>query len=162
LPKPSRTESNRMKDEIKSKKDSKSGKSDEALRRYLMLELSCNGQQCSPCTYPNCQRFIREKKHIKGMKTKVMEVKKPEVEIRHERQKTTADRYVLVELACTKAKCSPCTYPNCQRFTRGSKQVFKKKGVTFKVTELKGDKQVQQLIDKEGKKLTEKSVTETV
>jgi len=39
-----------------------------ALNRYLMVELSCDETQCMPCTYPNCQRFVREnpKKKIKN------------------------------------------------------------------------------------------------
>jgi hypothetical protein len=31
------------------------------LHRYLMVELSCDENQCKPCTYPNCQRFVRLK-----------------------------------------------------------------------------------------------------
>jgi hypothetical protein len=27
-------------------------------------------------------------------------------------------RYLMLELSCADRKCNPCTYPNCQRFTR--------------------------------------------
>jgi len=30
------------------------------VKRYLMVELSCDDTSCNPCTYPNCQRFIRD------------------------------------------------------------------------------------------------------
>lgn len=32
----------------------------ENVKRYLMVELSCDGTSCDPCTYPNCQRFVRD------------------------------------------------------------------------------------------------------
>ncbi len=29
-------------------------------RRYVMVELACKEKHCNPCTYPNCQRYVRE------------------------------------------------------------------------------------------------------
>jgi len=29
-------------------------------RRQVLIELSCASQNCDPCTYPNCQRYVRE------------------------------------------------------------------------------------------------------
>ena len=37
-------------------------KDHEQTKRYMMIELSCDAKACSPCTYPNCQRFARTKK----------------------------------------------------------------------------------------------------
>ncbi len=34
------------------------------LRRYELIETSCNRARCIPCTYPYCQRFVREKKAV--------------------------------------------------------------------------------------------------
>lgn len=34
----------------------------EQTKRYMMIELSCDEKACSPCTYPNCQRYARTKK----------------------------------------------------------------------------------------------------
>ncbi len=46
----------------------------ERVRRYLMVELSCDDTSCNPCTYPNCQRFIRDT-HLRDGTTS----KKPKV-----------------------------------------------------------------------------------
>jgi len=86
--------------------------------RYLLVELSCKNLKCSPCTYPNCQRFVRtvslqKKIPFETRMTKMFEVKKPITGPRD-----TRDRLVLIELSCKDKKCSPCTYPNCQRFVR--------------------------------------------
>jgi len=32
---------------------------------YEQLGFTCNLNSCKPCTYPNCQRFAREKKAVK-------------------------------------------------------------------------------------------------
>ena len=29
-------------------------------RRYVMVELACKEKHCNPCTYPDCQRYVRE------------------------------------------------------------------------------------------------------
>ena len=29
-------------------------------KRQVLIELSCASQNCDPCTYPNCQRYVRE------------------------------------------------------------------------------------------------------
>jgi hypothetical protein len=39
-------------------------KIEKLLRRYELIEASCDRARCVPCTYPNCQRFVREKKAV--------------------------------------------------------------------------------------------------
>jgi hypothetical protein len=34
-------------------------------RSYENIELSCDYARCAPCTYPNCQRYVRVKKTAK-------------------------------------------------------------------------------------------------
>ena len=112
--------------------------------RYLLVELSCKDRKCSPCTYPNCQRFVRstpKKKPYETRMTKMFEVKKPMTTPKHSR-----DRILLVELSCKDKKCSPCTYPNCQRFVREAQK--KKVPFKVKVTEVQADKEVQSLLGK--------------
>jgi hypothetical protein len=29
-------------------------------KRQVLIELSCASESCDPCTYPNCQRYVRE------------------------------------------------------------------------------------------------------
>ena len=41
---------------------------------------------------------------------------------------------MLIELSCMDIHCTPCTYPNCQRFVR--EKLAKKKPVVGKVTEI--------------------------
>lgn len=43
-----------------------------------------------------------------------------------EKLESAQKRYLMVELSCADRKCNPCTYPNCQRFTRenGKKRVI--------------------------------------
>ncbi len=43
-------------------------------------------------------------------------------------------RYMLLELACADRHCDPCTYPNCQRFSR---ELGKKKPFTTKMFEVR-------------------------
>lgn len=44
-------------------------------KRQVLIELSCASQECNPCTYPNCQRYIREmSKKDKPVVTKVTEI----------------------------------------------------------------------------------------
>ena len=58
-----------------------------------------------------------------------------------------SERYLLVELSCKDHKCSPCTYPNCQRFARLASDK-KKKPFKVKVTEVQAGKEVQSLLSK--------------
>jgi len=112
--------------------------------RYLLVELSCKDQKCSPCTYPNCQRFVRtvpKKKPFETRMTKMFEIKKPIT-----KPQDTRERLVLIELSCKDEKCSPCTYPNCQRFAR---EALKKKApFKVKVTEIEKGWEVQSLLGK--------------
>jgi hypothetical protein len=112
--------------------------------RYLLVELSCKDLKCSPCTYPNCQRFARtvtKKVPFETRMTKTFEVKKPVTG-----PSDTRDRLVLIELSCKDEKCSPCTYPNCQRFAREAQK--KKMPFKVKVTEIEKGKEVQSLLAK--------------
>jgi hypothetical protein len=112
--------------------------------RYLLVELSCKDQKCSPCTYPNCQRFVRtvpKKKPFETRMTKMFEIKKPIT-----KPQDTRERLVLIELSCKDKKCSPCTYPNCQRFAREAQK--KKAPFKVKVTEIENGKEVQSLLAK--------------
>jgi len=34
-------------------------------KNYQNIENSCDEASCAPCTYPNCQRFVQEKKVTK-------------------------------------------------------------------------------------------------
>ena len=137
------------KDDGKAKKkdDTKHELKDDADRRLLLIELSCKDQKCSPCTYPNCQRFVREMKPKKTpfetKMTKMFEVKKPVV-----KPDDTRERVVLIELSCKDKKCSPCTYPNCQRFSKEVLQARKKAPFKVKVTEIKKDKDAKQVMKK--------------
>lgn len=133
--------------------------SHEPTMRYLMIELSCDETQCNPCTYPNCQRYVKHRMKskklaatIKPIASKALEINTPgesqlksgtEVGYPHH-----VNRYILTELSCSNAKCSPCTYPNCQRFVKSKKFSDKPKGPVVNVTELKGDRQVKEMIDK--------------
>lgn len=111
--------------------------------RYLLIELSCKDLKCSPCTYPNCQRFVRttsKKVPYETKMTKTFEVKKPITT-----PNDTRDRILLVELSCKDKKCSPCTYPNCQRFARAASDK-RKKPFKVKVTEVQPGKEVQSLL----------------
>jgi hypothetical protein len=112
--------------------------------RYLLVELSCKDQKCSPCTYPNCQRFARtvpKKMPFETRMTKMFEIKKPIT-----KPQDTRERLVLIELSCKDEKCSPCTYPNCQRFAREAQK--KKVPFKVKVTEIEKGKEVQSLLSK--------------
>ncbi|HEX9909040.1 MAG TPA: hypothetical protein VGB78_11360 [Thermoplasmata archaeon] len=111
--------------------------------RYLLVELSCKDRRCSPCTYPNCQRFARtvpKKKPFETRLTKMFEIKKPIA-----KPQDTRERFILIELSCKDKKCSPCTYPNCQRFAR---ETLKKAPFKVKVTEIESGKEVQSLLAK--------------
>jgi len=119
-------------------------KNQKGVDRYLLVELSCKDRKCAPCTYPNCQRFVRiapKKKPFETRMTKMFEIKKPMT-----KPQDTRERLVLIELSCKDEKCSPCTYPNCQRFAR---ETLKKK-VPFKVkvTEIEKGKEVKSLLGK--------------
>ncbi len=112
--------------------------------RYLLVELSCRDRKCSPCTYPSCQRFVRtvpKKMPFETRMTKMFEIKKP-IAKPHD----TRERLVLIELSCKDEKCSPCTYPNCQRFAREAQK--KKAPFKVKVTEIEKGKEVQSLLGK--------------
>jgi len=112
--------------------------------RYLLVELSCKDLKCSPCTYPNCQRFARtaqKKAPYETRMAKMFEIKKPMVG-----PEDTRERLVLIELSCKDKKCSPCTYPNCQRF---AKEALKRKvPFSVKVTEIEKGKEVKSLLSK--------------
>lgn len=109
----------------------------EPQNRYLMIELSCAERKCNPCTYPNCQRFVREKGKGKVISSRVFE-SAPAPEPDELRQ-----RYILLELSCAERKCQPCTYPNCQRFER---EVVKKKSFKMKVVELSDSNGLKEVI----------------
>ena len=50
------------------------------VKRYIMVESSCDRTKCDPCTYPNCQRFVRDislEEGTKGQNGKWMD--KPKV-----------------------------------------------------------------------------------
>ena len=49
-------------------------------RRIVMIELSCAHKHCSPCTYPNCQRYVRETKRKKPVVGRVIELSAEEFE----------------------------------------------------------------------------------
>jgi len=135
------------------------------MNRYLMVELSCGETQCLPCTYPNCQRFVREHPKtkkvaltVRDVTTKAFDVKAPVVKeegelkvVRYDEKQI--DRYLLVELSCTNVQCSPCTYPNCQRFVRERREKPIVKGIRANVIELKRDQQLSEvLVEKKTKK----------
>ncbi len=112
--------------------------------RYLLVELSCKDHKCSPCTYPNCQRFATttpKKKPYETRMTKMFEVKKPITS-----PGEPLERMVLIELSCKDKKCSPCTYPNCQRFAKETGKG--KKPFKVKVTEIEKDREVQSLLSR--------------
>ena len=114
-------------------------------KRYVMIELSCDEKACSPCTYPNCQRYVRtapKKKPFETRMTKMFEVKKPM------KAEDTRERLVLIELSCKDEKCSPCTYPNCQRYAREAMQGKKKAPFKVKVTEIEKGSEVKSLLKK--------------
>ncbi|MGQ9587965.1 MAG: hypothetical protein ACUVT7_06255 [Thermoplasmata archaeon] len=118
-------------------------KMEREVERYVLVELSCKDRKCSPCTYPNCQRFVRtvpKKAPFETRMTKMFEIKKPMT-----KPQDTRERLVLIELSCKDRKCSPCTYPNCQRFAR---EVQKKAPFKVKVTEIEKGKEVQSLLEK--------------
>jgi hypothetical protein len=115
-------------------------------RRFLLIELSCKDHKCSPCTYPNCQRFVREmpkKTPFETRMTKMFEVKKPMV-----KPDDTRERLVLIELSCKDKKCSPCTYPNCQRFAAEALQSKKKAPFKVKITEIERGTDVKMVMKK--------------
>ena len=41
------------------------GMSKEDLDRLINIEMACCHRNCVPCTYPNCQRFVREQMLIR-------------------------------------------------------------------------------------------------
>ena len=87
-------------------------------RRYMLLELACAEKKCDPCTYPDCQRFVREVSKRPPISTRMFELRPLERKGHFESDR----RYIVVELACKEKKCNPCTYPNCQRFVRAAKR----------------------------------------
>ena len=115
-------------------------------QRFLLIELSCKDHKCSPCTYPNCQRFVREKPKktpFETRMTKMFEVRKPMV-----KPDDTRERLVLIELSCKDKKCSPCTYPNCQRFAAEALQSKKKAPFKVKITEIESGADVKKVMKK--------------
>ena len=55
-------------------KEKEQQKQDEQNKRYMMIELSCDEKACSPCTYPNCQRYARTKKIVMPKGSKIVKV----------------------------------------------------------------------------------------
>jgi len=108
-------------------------------KRLLMIELSCKDQKCNPCTYPDCQRYVKLNQKPK-FNVKRFEVENPSMKD-DERQ-----WIMFVELSCKDKKCNPCTYPNCQRFKRGVKA---KKTFKVKSTELKDTGEAKQVVEGE-------------
>lgn len=132
-----------MSDKMAEKSPQTLGKGEE---RYLLVELSCKDHKCSPCTYPNCQRFVREvpkKAPYATRMTKMFEIKKPVTS-----PQDPLERLVLIELSCKDKKCSPCTYPNCQRFAKVAAGQDKKKPFKVKVTEIERGEDVESLLSK--------------
>ena len=41
------------------------GMSQKDVDRILYIEMACGQKHCSPCTYPYCQRFVREQLVVK-------------------------------------------------------------------------------------------------
>lgn len=109
----------RKRGKSKARKKSRKAPKEDIDRRYLLLELSCAGKKCDPCTYPNCQRFSREMGKRPPITTRMFELRSVETKGQFEPDR----RYIVVELACKEKKCDPCTYPDCQRYVRE----FKKK-----------------------------------
>lgn len=66
--------------EIKEREDEKIPEVPDGDRRIVMIELSCAHRNCSPCTYPNCQRYVRETRGKKPMVAKVIELSAEEYE----------------------------------------------------------------------------------
>lgn len=60
-------------------------------------------------------------------------------------------RYLMIELSCNEKACSPCTYPNCQRYARGKKVAMPKSSKVMSVHELKGGKKLDKLIKEQEK-----------
>jgi hypothetical protein len=88
-------------------------------KNYIMLELHCDMTQCKPCTYPVCP--LLKKKEEKGISSKTVELATGPLHERVDGKMVMTEdirRYVMVEISCDRTKCDPCTYPNCQRFTR--------------------------------------------
>ena len=67
-----------MKDDAGKKTDS-NDTSENKIKRYVLIELSCDVTACDPCVYPDCQRYRRNENLFgKGQKrpkiTKITEV----------------------------------------------------------------------------------------
>ncbi|TET91065.1 MAG: hypothetical protein E3J35_03555 [Methanomassiliicoccales archaeon] len=43
-------------------------------RKYVAVELACKDRHCNPCTYPNCQRYVREFKKKERFTTPLFEM----------------------------------------------------------------------------------------
>ena len=57
------------------------------------------------------------------------------------------EKYEQVETSCrVKYHCTPCTYPNCQRFASEKLQGKKKAPFKVKVTELQKDMDVKKVL----------------
>jgi hypothetical protein len=53
-------------------------KEEESTKRYLLIELACTERQCDPCTYPDCPRYVRERRPKKAPFTiKTIAVQRP-------------------------------------------------------------------------------------
>ena len=95
----------------------------EALKRYIMIELQCDMTQCDPCTFPDCPLLEKLEKDLDN-ETKTVELAKThDVEL----EEKIVKRYLMIETSCDGTACDPCTYPNCQRFSRDMKLEMKDK-----------------------------------
>ena len=75
----------------------------------------------------------KARKTIKPKPRKTVKAKPPHREERAA-EKDIDRRYMLLELSCADRHCDPCTYPNCQRFSR---ELGKKKPFTTKMFEVR-------------------------
>ena len=70
----------------------------------------------------------------KGARKSPKKRAKPKAKKTEEQTPDRDRRYVLLELACAEKKCDPCTYPDCQRFTR---ETGKRPPITTRMFELR-------------------------
>ena len=95
----------------------------EALKRYIMVELQCDMTQCKPCSFPDCPLLEKSEKDLEH-ETKTVELSKA---LDKDLEENIIKRYLMVETSCDGTACDPCTYPNCQRFSRDMKLEMREK-----------------------------------
>jgi hypothetical protein len=70
----------------------KLNKQEESTKRYLLIELACTERQCDPCTYPDCPRFVRERRPEKAPFTiKTIAVQRPRDKLLDEKDKESEE-----------------------------------------------------------------------